>query len=308
MEKPADRPLPPRPIDPRALRTFGVVCAAGTISAAARTLNISQPSVSNTIALLEDRLGVVLFKRGRTGIELTPEGEALRRRAIALDSLLEKAVEDVETASAGIAGPLRIGGTPGALVSLLPQTLGALEAKFGPFTLNVVERNDQQLMEMLRRGEIELAFVTTEMEEPPPDLHERTISRDPFALIVGPRHSGLPDRISLRDVQHFGWVLPEALGAFRRQVDALFIAAQVAVPRHAIRCDSLLTTKAIVREGARVTVLPRQVAAAELSIGALRAITIAEANFERSVGVRMLADGHPSPMAAALLTALLDDT
>lgn len=293
-----------RSIDPRALRTFGVVCAQGSISAAARTLNISQPSVSNTIALLEDRLGVVLFRRGRSGIELTPEGVALHRRAIALDSLLEKAAEDVVAASAGIAGPLRIGGTPGALVSLLPQTLGALEAQFGPFTLNVVERNDQQLMEMLRRGEIELAFVTTEMENPPQDILERTISRDPFALIVGPHHSGLPTSLSLRDVQHFGWVLPEALGAFRRQVDALFIAAQVAVPSHAIRCDSLLTTKAIVRESARVTILPRQVAAAELSIGVLHAITIEEASFERSVGVRMLAEGPHSPMAAALLATL----
>jgi LysR family transcriptional regulator, regulator of abg operon len=301
MERPGKRP-----IDPRALRMFGVVCATGTISAAARALNLSQPSVSTTIALLEERLGVVLFKRGRTGIELTPEGEALHRRAMALDNLLEKAAEDVAAASAGIAGPLRIGGTPGALVSLLPQTLTGLEDQFGPFTLNVVERNDSQLMEMLRRGEIELAFVTTEIEDPPHDLCERTISRDPFALIVGPHHEALPDRISLRDVQHFGWVLPEAQGAFRRQVDALFIAAQVAVPRHAIRCDSLLTTKAIVRGGARVTILPRQVAAAELSIGVLRAIGIADAGFERSVGVRMLADGALTPMAAALLDRMLD--
>ena len=71
-------------IDPRALRTFGAVCRAGSISAAARQLNISQPSVSTTIARLEERLDVVLFRRGRSGIVLTAEGEVLQRRAEAM--------------------------------------------------------------------------------------------------------------------------------------------------------------------------------------------------------------------------------
>jgi hypothetical protein len=47
---------------------------------------------------------------------------------------------------------------------------------------------------------------------------------------------------------------------------------------------TLLTTKAIVRGGTRVTILPMQVAAAELSIGVLRAIPLREASFERSIG------------------------
>ena len=304
MNKAGKQPPAQRQIDPRALRTFGTVCREGSISGAARALNISQPSVSNTISLLEERLGVVLFRRGRGGITLTVEGEALRRQAEGLENLLAKAQADVAAASAGIAGPLRIGGTPGALVSLLPHAITALEAEFGPYALNVIERNDSQLMDMLRLREIELAFVTTEMEAPPEDMREITVLRDPFALIVGRHHDALPESLSLRDVQQLGWVLPEALGAFRRQVDALFIAAQVAVPAHAIRCDSLLTTKAIVRSGERVTILPRQVAAAELSIGVLRAITIKEASFERSVGLRMLSGSTASPMAQALMRVL----
>jgi DNA-binding transcriptional LysR family regulator len=95
--------------------------------------------------------------------------------------------------------------------------------------------------------------------------------------------------MSLRDTGHLSWVLPEAVGAFRRQVDALFLAADVPAPRDVIRCDSLLTTKAIVRGGRHVTILPRRVAAAELSIGALRAIRITDASFTRTVGVRILA-------------------
>ena len=125
-----------------------------------------------------------------------------------------------------------------------------------------------------------------------------------FALIVGPANAGLGETISLRAAEGLRWVLPEAQGAFRRQVDALFLAAGVQVPRDVIRCDSLLTTKAIVRTSDRVTILPVTVPAAELAVGALRAIRLAEAMFERQVGVRWLAGARASALAEKLLAAL----
>ncbi|MDE1914845.1 MAG: LysR family transcriptional regulator [Sphingomonadales bacterium] len=291
-------------IDPRALRTFHQVCQTGSISAAARSLNISQPSVSAAIAQLETRLGGRLFERTRTGIVLTAEGEALAARARMLDHLLRDAEEDVAATRAGLSAPLRVGGTPGALVSLLPRALALMEAQHPRIMLNVVERPDRDLLAMLRDGEIDLAFVTTGIEPPAPDMEERTLARDPFALIVGRANDSLPDRFSLREAAKLRWVLPEAQGAFRRQVDALFLAAGVAVPTDAVRCDSLLTTKAIVRSSTRVTILPMQVSAAELSIGVLRAIALEEASFERSIGARWLKGRSLSPLAAMLLSQL----
>ncbi len=291
-------------IDPRALRTFHAVCRAGTISGAARQLNISQPSVSTAIAALEARLGVVLFSRSRGGIVLTPEGEALCLRAEMQASLLDQAEVEVKAAKAGLAGALRVGGTPGALVSLLPRALKGLEAEGLPFSLSVIERADLELIEMLREGAIELAFVTTELEEPPVGLIDTTVSRDPFALIVGRGNDALPDRMPLSAADGLSWVLPEARGGFRRQVDALFIDAGLRVPRDVVRCDSLLTTKALVRAGKRVTILPVEVAASELSIGVLRAITLEGVRPQRSVGIRRLVDRPLSPLASKMLAAL----
>jgi DNA-binding transcriptional LysR family regulator len=291
-------------IDPRALRTFHEVCRAGSITGAARALNISQPSVSSAIGLLEARLGTVLFERTRSGILLTPAGEALRTRAQMLEHLLRDASAEVSAAARGAMGPLRLGGTPGALVSLLPLAIARIEEHFPHLTLNVLERADRDLTGMLREGDIELAFVTTAMDEPPEDIAERTLARDPFALIVGRDNDAMPGSISLRNADNWRWVLPEAQGAFRRQVDALFAAAGVAVPRDIIRCDSLLTTKALVRDTGRVTILPMRVAASELSMNVLRAVRIAEARFERSIGVRWLKSRGLSPLAQQLLAQL----
>jgi LysR family transcriptional regulator, regulator of abg operon len=165
----------------------------------------------------------------------------------------------------------------------------------------VVERPDRVLLEMLRAGDIELAFVTTEIESAPADDEGKGIARERLFGDVGRANDSLPGEISLKDVSEMRWVLPEAQGAFRRQVDALFIDAGVPAPRDVIRCDSLLTTKAIVRGGSRVTILPMQVAAAELSIGVLRAITVSEARFSRSIGVRHIRGRPLSPLALQLL-------
>lgn len=291
-------------IDPRLLRTYLAVCRERSISGAARRLNISQPSVSVAIGQLEHALGATLFERSRQGILLTAEGEALHLRAQGLETLLRDAQEEVALVGQGVRGPLRVGGTPGALVSLVPQAIRRMERPGRRVSLHVLERPDAELADLLRNGEIEVAVATTALDVVPDDIAERSIARDPFALIVGAAHDALGPSVSLRETAGLGWVLPQAAGAFHRQIEALFLAAQVTMPADVIRCDSLLTSKAIVRDGARVTVLPQGVVAAELAIGALRALPITDAQIVRSIGVRTLAVRRLSPLAAEFVEAV----
>ncbi len=290
-------------IDPRLLRTFLAVCLEGSISGAARRLNISQPSVSVAISQLEGSLKGRLFARGRQGITLTPAGEALKRRAEMMEVLLADAEKAVALAGAGIRGPLRIGGTPGALVSLVPAAIARMEGG-EHMALTVIERSDAQLTDLLRRGEIEVAVVTTAIETPPPDIDERSIARDPFSLIVGRANDALGASVSLPQVARLGWVLPQAAGAFHRQIEALFLAAETAVPADVIRCDSLLTSKAIVQQGRRVTVLPRGVVEPEVRTGLLRAIPIEGVPIVRTIGVRTLKGREMSALGQDFFTAI----
>jgi LysR family transcriptional regulator, regulator of abg operon len=276
------------PIDPRALRTYLAVCREGSITGAAHKLNISQPAVSVTVGQLEQSLGTILFERSRAGIVLSPAGKALMRRAEALESLLKAAEEEVALAQQAIAGPFRIGGTPGALASLVPELVAALGRRGIRHSMHIVERSDAELVEMLRKGELDVAMATTAIEALPPDIDERTLLRDPFGLIVGRANQHLPDRLSLRETSDMRWVLPEAAGGFRRQINALFLAANARIPGEVVRCDSLLSTKAIVRTTDHVTILPHGVATAELETGALRAIEIVDGPIRRNIGVRFL--------------------
>lgn len=290
-------------IDPRALRTFLAVCREGSISGAARRIHITQPAVSATINQLEYSIGETLFARARAGITLTPAGEVLRRRAEAIEAMLQQAEREVALAKQQVSGPLVIGGTPGALVSLIPRAVALMRKKYPAFELQIRERPDDQLSDLLRNGRIDIALVTTGIVPQTDDLTEESILSDPFSLMVGPANAHLPGRLHLRALSEAAWILPDAAGAFRRQVDALFVATETPAPANVIRCDSLLTTKMLVAEGDYVTILPRDVAAAEISMRKIREIVI-EGAFMRNVGVRLRTGDALSPFANEFLEAL----
>ena len=288
-------------IDPRHLSIFLEVCRQGSISGAARELNMAQPSVSVAIAQLERATRTRLFQRSRTGISLERSGVALRRRAEAMDTLLANARAELALLEQEVAGPLVIGGTPGALASLVPAAIVRLKQLYPRVDIRILERPDANLVELLRNERIDLAIVTTGIEAVPDDIVEEPILHDPFDLIIGRRNDQLPPSVTLASVAGLPWVLPDAVGAFRRQVDALFVSTETQTPRDVIRCDSLLTTKAIVRNSNYVTILPRGVAAAELSIGVLRAVHIDGVGFRRTVGFLRLGTPEPSPIAEAFM-------
>lgn len=290
-------------LDPRALITFANVCEAGTLSGAARHMNVSQPSISLTIGQLEKRLGVTLFERTASGVILTTEGQALRGRADALKNLISDARRAVDLARVKMAGPLRIGGTPGALVSLLPQALTHFQRSANAFELTVLERTEAELTEMLRKGEIELALVTTQIERPPVGITEFTVASDPFALVASARNNAVLENASIADLINFPWILPDAGGGFRRQIDALFLANEIQMPTNVLRCDSLLTTKAIVSRTDRVTILPKRVVRPEVASGELKAFDIADSTFTRHIGVRVSAEVALSPLAKSFIEA-----
>lgn len=83
----------------RRLRAFDHVASAGGLNAAAATLHLSQPAITNAVRALESDVGARLFDRGATGSSLTPAGHVLRRRTTRLFSQVEAAFHGVAGAS-----------------------------------------------------------------------------------------------------------------------------------------------------------------------------------------------------------------
>lgn len=79
----------------RVLQYFLAITREESISAAAKSLHLSQPSLSRQIKDLEDELGTILFERGSRKITLTEDGLLLKKRAEDIINLVNKTESDI---------------------------------------------------------------------------------------------------------------------------------------------------------------------------------------------------------------------
>lgn len=291
-------------LDPRQLEILLAIARSGSLTGAAQLLNMSQPGVSAAIAQLERTVRVRLFERGRHGARPTERGRLLIRRAEAIEQMIDQARKEVELAAAGVSGPIVVAGTPGALLSIVPKAVEELRQLHGRFELHVVEvTQESRLIDMLRDRSADLTVSTVGLENPPEGIVEISVARDPLEVVVGQDHPLDRRSVSLHELAGLPWVLPAAIGAFRRHIDALFLAESVRQPDDVILCDSLGTTKAIIERGRYVTILPRSVVAAEMRTGSLRTIPLTQQRLKREIGIRHLAKDYLPPVVEAFIQA-----
>src|SRR3954463_4426414 len=110
-------------MDPKRVLTFRAVAHERSFSRAARTLSLSQPSVSNQVAALEREVGSRLLEREPGGLRLTAEGEILLEHADAIAERFELAAAQLAAAAEGRRTRLRIGAFPTALAGFVPAAI-----------------------------------------------------------------------------------------------------------------------------------------------------------------------------------------
>src|SRR6266568_2734327 len=107
----------------RQIETFRAVMISGSIVGAAKLMSVTQPGVSRTIGMLEDRLGYALFQRRGRRIVATPEAEALYREV----ELSYRSIESIARVAHDIglqrAGALRVATLPGLAQWLVPRAI-----------------------------------------------------------------------------------------------------------------------------------------------------------------------------------------
>ena len=131
------------------IKSFVAVAEAGSLSAAARRLSASQPTLGRHIAELEQALGVTLFRRGRRGYELTEAGSTLYERGRAVseqaNSFSLLALGSVEA----IEGTVRIAASEVVAAYVLPEMMARLGVEDPGIEVEIVASN--QVENLLRR-------------------------------------------------------------------------------------------------------------------------------------------------------------
>ena len=150
----------------RQIEAFAAVNASGSVTAAARLLDRSQPVVSRQVQDLEQELGFTLFTRTRPHVTLTEQGRQFLeevRHVLASLHQLESRAREIAT---GRSRDLRIAASPSIGPSLLPAVLGELENRGIAFEhklhLKVVPSED--IVQVLLDGDADVAFTSLPLE------------------------------------------------------------------------------------------------------------------------------------------------
>jgi DNA-binding transcriptional LysR family regulator len=235
------------------LRTFLAVYREGSVTAAARRLALSQPTVTGQVRALEAAVGRQLFERQPRGVAPTPVADLLARQvAGALDEL-----EGVVAADGpGARGTVHLGGAPEFLTEMVLPALAALAGT--GLRLRVTLGLSDDLVRGLESGALDLAVLTGRPRQR--RLVAHALYDEEFVLVAAPFCESDPERAPLVSYA-------EELPIIRRYWRSVFDTrtgrtADVVVPNlHAVR--------AAVLAGAGCSVLPEYLCRADLAAGRL---------------------------------------
>jgi DNA-binding transcriptional LysR family regulator len=130
-----------------------------SFSKAAKRLFISQPSLSQYINRLETQLGVTIFDRNSTPLNLTYEGELYIETALNIISIIENLQKKFEDVSQLKLGRVNIGLTPSKANNPLPKILPVFKEKYPGIEFIITEASSSELEEMLSHGTVDLCLM-----------------------------------------------------------------------------------------------------------------------------------------------------
>lgn len=136
----------------RVLRYFLAVAREQNITAAARSLHVSQPTLSRQLMDLENEFGKVLLIRGKGKITLTNEGQLLRKRAEELITLADKTVSEMTFSDTEIGGNIYIGGGEADAVRLIAKLAKNIQTEYPNVHYHLVSGDADDLQEKLDKG------------------------------------------------------------------------------------------------------------------------------------------------------------
>lgn len=157
----------------RQLEYIVTVHRLGRFGLAADLLNVSQPSLSAQIAAVEHEFGITLFKRDRSGVQITSQGEEFVARAETILAQVQE-LRHAMTRDVPFSGRLRLGVLPSIGPYLLPQVMQRIHQTQPDLRVIVREENTRDLEQGLRLGRLDAILSTP--EDHPNTLQERLFS------------------------------------------------------------------------------------------------------------------------------------
>ncbi len=245
----------------RQLRGLIAIAENGTISAAARQLNLTPPAVSLQVRELEKAAGIPLFERVEQRFELTHAGHEVLGIAMRMERLLRECDQALEALRGVDRGYITIGVVSTAKY-FVPMVLAAFKKQYPKVKIQLQVGNRDSIVTLLEN--LELDFVVSGQPPTSFEVESQRIGPHPQVIIAAPNHA-LADKhkVRLQDLGDEPFLLREPGSGTRGMADQLLAEAGLD-PEAASEFGSNETIKQAVIAGLGVALISSHTVAAEL--------------------------------------------
>ena len=172
----------------RNLRQILAIRRTGSLARAAEVLGVAQPTLSKSIARLEEELGVTLFERTSRGSEITPIGELLAMGAERVVADLAQLTRDAILVAGGETGEIRIGVGSVLRDSLVAQMLPLICEQHPALQLYLEVGEGDQLLPKLETRELDIVFCADRPGARAPTVSSTPLFTTPTLVAAAPGH------------------------------------------------------------------------------------------------------------------------
>ena len=257
-----------RAVDIESMRLIVAIDEHRSVSAAARSLGVSQPAASARLREIEARFRVALVRRSSQGSRLTEDGQAVCAWA-------RSVLREADILEAGIAAlgerdhhDLKVAASLTVAEYLMPLWLARMRATSPDVQVRLTVVNSALVLEEVRAGKVAIGFV--EGPSPLPSVCQAMIGRDRLLVVVGAYHRWWTRRrpLSVEQLRDEPFILRE-LGSGTRQT---FTEALGSEPHVAMVANSTATLVASAVAGIGPAVVSSRAVREQLAAATLKAI------------------------------------
>jgi DNA-binding transcriptional LysR family regulator len=245
----------------RHLRIFSAVVARGSMARAAAQLRLSQPTVSEVIAELEDTFGVRLLDRSSQGVTPTVYGRALLKRSIAALDELKQSSRDIAFLTDPTVGEVRIGCQAALAVALMPPVVMRFSELYPRVVLYVDElptQASQRAALQDRKSDLVLARAAAPALHDEQGLDVELLFNDRIAVVAGV-HSRWSNRrrIDLAELVDEPWLFAAPHTWNSTYLSDAFRACGLDMPKASLLTQSVPLQIQLIAKGSHIAALSR---------------------------------------------------
>ncbi|MFB8236522.1 LysR family transcriptional regulator [Kitasatospora purpeofusca] len=208
------------------MRYVIAVAETNSFTRAAQRCLVVQSALSHQIGRLEKELGARLFERTSRRVRLTPAGAAFLPAARQCLDAAERAATEVAAAVGEVRGLLKVGLIPTVAAVDIPAVLGEFHQRHPKARISLSVGASDELVEQVRQGEIEVAFLGIPVTAHPRGVMARELAHERLVAVVSPDHPLAGESsVDLRRLASEVFVDLPAKTAGRAQSDLAFAAA-----------------------------------------------------------------------------------